>query len=132
VINRAEWSDAFNRVVLESDCATYTPPAVASLRFTVTERERPGGIFDPCLDLYVYRGAELVRTVREEGCGEPFLPAGAPAYDEEKLRYQSLAFWDLKDDKGALVAPGTYTLRGRFYLYYDPIIDLPIVVGAAN
>jgi len=53
-------------------------------------------------------------------------------YDEEKLRYQSLAFWDLKDDKGAIVPPGTYTLRGRFYLYYDPIIELPLVVGAAN
>src|SRR5262249_34789594 len=59
VINRAEWTDAFNRVVLDSDCATYTPPAVASLRFTVTERERPAGIFDPCLDLYVYQGDKL-------------------------------------------------------------------------
>jgi hypothetical protein len=79
-VNRGTWSDDFNRVVLESDCAAYTPPAVAALRFTVTEVQRPGGIFDPCLDLYAYRGTTLVRTIREEGCGDPFLAPGAPAH----------------------------------------------------
>jgi len=132
LINRAEWSDAFNRVVLESDCAVYEHPDVSSLRFTVTERERPFGIFDPCLDLYVYQGNHLVRTIREEGCGEPFLRPGAPAFDEAAVRYQTLAFWDLKDDRGSPVPPGSYRIVGRFYLYYDPIVSLNVVVQAPN
>lgn len=131
-INRAEWSDAFNRVVLESDCAVYDHPDVATLRFTVTERERPGGIFDPCLDLYVYQGDRLVRTIREEGCGVPFVAPGAPEFDDARLRYQTLSFWDLRDDRGSPVPPGAYTIRGRFYLYFDPIVDLPVVVNAPN
>ncbi|GIW41882.1 MAG: hypothetical protein KatS3mg076_2459 [Candidatus Binatia bacterium] len=126
--NRAEWSDAFNRVVLESDCAVYTPPDVATFRFTVTERERPGGIFDPCLDLYVYRGNEKIRTIREEGCGEPFLPPAAPEFEDARLRYQLLAFWDLKDDRGNTVPPGRYTVWGRFYLYFDPVVALDVLV----
>ena len=77
-VNRGTWSDDFNRVTLESDCADYTPPDVAELRFSVTETQRPGGIFDPCLDLYAYSGDTLVRTIREEGCGDPFVAAGAP------------------------------------------------------
>jgi len=129
-VNRGEWSDAFNHVVLETDCAVYSHPDVATLRFSVTEREHPGGLFDPCLDLYVFRGNRKVRTIREEGCGEPFLPPSSPGYDEAQVRYQTLAFWDLKDDRGAPVPPGTYTIHGRFYLYYDPVISLKVVVTA--
>lgn len=131
-INRVEWSDAFNRVVLESDCATYTPPDTAEVRFTVTERERPIGVFDPCLDLYVYKGGNKVRTIREQGCGEPFLPAGAPGAEDALVRFQHKAFWDLKDDRGNVVAPGAYRIIGRFYLYYDPVVDLPVSVVAPN
>jgi hypothetical protein len=127
-INRGTWSDGFNRVYLESDCAEYTAPGVVNLRFTVTETDRPGGIFDPCLDLYAYRDGALVRTIREEGCGEPFLPAGAPEFDDAQLRYQLQAFWDLKDETGNTVAPGTYEIRGVFYLYYDPVVTLQITV----
>jgi hypothetical protein len=131
-VNRGEWSDDFNRVTLESDCATYQQPDVVELRFTVTETQRPGGVFDPCLDLYAYRGDTLVRTIREEGCGEPFLPAGAPERDDALLKYQLKAFWDLKDDAGAAVAPGTYTIRGRFYLYYDPVVSIDVSVASAQ
>lgn len=127
-INRGEWADDFNRVTLESDCASYTPPAVAALRFTVTEVQRPGGVFDPCLDLYAYRGDTLVRTIRQEGCGEPFLPADAPGRLEAVLKYQLAAYWDLKDDAGALVPPGTYEIRGVFYLYYDPVVSVTVTV----
>ena len=127
-INRGTWSDDFNRVTLESDCATYTPPDVVELRFSVTETQRPGGIFDPCLDLYAYQGDRLVRTIREEGCGDPFLAPAAPERDEAALRYQLKAFWDLKDSDGATVAPGEYEIRGRFYLYYDPVVTLKITV----
>ena len=127
-INRGSWSDDFNRVTLESDCATYTAPAVVELRFSVTETQRPGGIFDPCLDLYAYQGDRLVRTIREEGCGDPFLAPGAPERDEAALRYQLKAFWDLKDNDGATVAPGAYEIRGRFYLYYDPVVTLSVTV----
>src|SRR5262249_55524350 len=118
----------FNRVTLESDCAEYTPPAVVALRFSVTETQMQGGIFDPCLDLYAYRGDTLVRTIRQEGCGDPFLPAGAPGRDDAVLKYQLAAFWDLKDDARQTVDPGTYTIRGRFYLYYDPVVKLAIEV----
>lgn len=131
-VNRGTWSDDFNRVTLESDCATYTPPEVVALRFTVTEMQRPGGVFDPCLDLYAYRGETLVRTIREEGCGDPFLAAGAPERDEAALRYQLKAFWDLKDEQGQTVAPGTYTIRGRFYLYYDPVVSIDVIVAEAS
>lgn len=130
-VNRGTWSDDFNRVTLESDCATYTPPDVVELRFTVTETQRPGGLFDPCLDLYAYRGDQLVRTIREEGCGDPFVAPTAPGRDEAELKYQLKAFWDLKDDRGQAVAAGTYTIRGRFYLYYDPIVSIDVTVTDA-
>ncbi len=131
-VNRGIWEDAFNRVVLESDCALYAAPAVATLRFTVTERERPAGIFDPCLDLFVFKDGQRVRTIREEGCGEPFLAPGAPEFDRAQLRYQLLAFWDLKDDRGNLVPPGRYTVHGRFYLYFDPVVSIDIGVTAPD
>jgi hypothetical protein len=129
-VNRGIWSDAFNRVVLESDCSQYEPPAVVTLRFTVTERERPFGIFDPCLDLFVYQGGRKVRTIRNEGCGEPFLAPGAPDFEDEAPRFQLRAFWDLKDDRGNLVAPGRYTIYGRFYLYFDPVVSIDIDITA--
>jgi len=127
-INRATWSDPFNRVVLESDCGTYSPASLVTLRYTVTETIPHGGIFDPCLDLYVYRGDERIRTIREEGCGEPFLPSASPGRDEAALKYQLRAFWDLKDEMGAPVPPGRYSVFGRFYLYYDPIVRIDVVV----
>ncbi|MGE0520454.1 MAG: Ig domain-containing protein [Candidatus Binatia bacterium] len=127
-VNRGTWSDDFNRVTLESDCAAYRPPAIVELRFTVAETQRPGGIFDPCLDLYAYRGDELIRTIREEGCGDPFLAPTAPGRDEAAPRYQLKAFWDLKDEAGRTVPAGTYAIRGRFYLYYDPIVSVDVTV----
>ncbi len=131
-INRAVWSDDFNRVVLESDCASYTEPGLVTLRYTVSETQPHGGIFDPCLDLYVYQGDRRVRTIREEGCGEPFLPTNAPGADDAALKYQLRAFWDLKDDAGNPVPNGAYTIYGRFYLYYDPVVKLAIQVGGGT
>lgn len=130
-INRVMWSDDFNRVTLESDCANYSEPGVASLRYTVTQLQPRGGIFDPCLDLNVVApDGQRVRTIRNEGCGDPFLAAGAPNRDQEVLKYQLRAFWDLKDDAGQPVAPGQYIIVGRFYLYYDPIVSLNVTVLA--
>lgn len=128
-VNRSVWSDDFNRVILESDCAHYLAPAVVELRYTVTETQPHGGVFDPCLDLYVYAGDVRLRTIREEGCGDPFLPAGAPDRDAEATKYQLRAFWDLKDEAGQTVPPGLYTVYGRFYLYYDPVVKISIQVG---
>jgi hypothetical protein len=127
-VNRATWSDNFNRVTLESDCAHYRQPGVVALRYTVTEHQTHGGIFDPCLDLYVYQGSRRVRTIREEGCGDPFLAGAAPGRDEAVLKYQLRAFWDLKGDDGQPVPPGTYTIYGRFYLYYDPVVSIEVIV----
>jgi len=127
-INRALWADDFNRVTLESDCAVYRQPGTATLRYSVTEIQPHGGIFNPCLDLYVFKGNTKVRTIREQGCGEPFLPAAAVGRDQEVLKYQLRAFWDLKDDAGLSVAPGHYTIYGRFYLYYDPVVSLDVTV----
>ncbi|MBI4514466.1 MAG: Ig-like domain-containing protein [Deltaproteobacteria bacterium] len=131
-VNRGVWSDDFNRVVLESDCAQYSQPGVATLRYTVTETQPHGGVFDPCLDLYVYQGETRVRTIREEGCGDPFLPLGAPGRDDAEVKYQLRAFWDLKDETGTAVAPGTYTIYGRFYLYYDPVVSITLTVLPAG
>ena len=131
-INRSVWSDDFNRVTLESDCAEYTQPDVVELRFSVTEMQMRGGIFDPCLDLYAYSGDTLVRTIRQEGCGDPFVPVGAPERADAVLKYQLKAFWDLKDDNGAAVPSGSYSIRGRFYLYYDPVVEIAVRVLDAN
>ena len=131
-VNRGVWSDYFNRVVLESDCATYTQPGVVAVRYTVTETQQHGGIFDPCLDLYVYRGSTRVRTLREEGCGDPFVAGAAPDRDAEVLKYQLRAFWDLKADDGTPVPAGRYTIFGRFYLYYDPVVRIDVVVQGPN
>lgn len=129
-VNRAVWSDGYNRVVLESDCDHYDLSARVTLRFTVTESQPRGGVFDPCLDLYVYRGPEFIRTLREEGCGAPFLAADAPGRDQETLRYQNRAVWDLRDSNGNRVEPGVYRIYGRFYLYYDPVVFLDVVIGS--
>ena len=79
-VNRGTWTDGFNRVYLESDCDAYTQPDVVEIRFTVTEQERPGGIFDPCLDLYAFRvdgeDETFVRTIREEGVWRALLGRG--------------------------------------------------------
>jgi hypothetical protein len=131
-INRTLWSDDFNRVTLESDCATYTEPGLVTLRYTVTETQPHGGVFDPCLDLYVYQGDELVRTIREQGCGAAFLAGNAPGSEDAALKYQLRAFWDLKDSNGAAVPSGSYTIYGRFYLYYDPVVKLPITVFSGS
>ncbi len=127
-INRATWSDDFNRVTLESDCDQYRQPGVVALRYTVTEHTPHGGIFDPCLDLYVYRGDTRVRTIREERCGDPFVPSAAPGRDEALLKFQLRAFWDLKGEDGQPVPPGIYTVYGRFYLYYDPVVSIDVAV----
>jgi len=129
-INRTVWSDDFNRVTLESDCASYIQPEVVTLRYSVTEIQPHGGIFNPCLDLYVFAGQTKVRTIREQGCGDPFIALAAPGRDEEVLKYQLRAFWDLKDESGAPVVPGTYTIYGRFYLYYDPVVSIDVEVLA--
>lgn len=131
-VNRGVWSDNFNLVTLESDCAEYRQPGVAALRYTVAELQPHGGVFDPCLDLYVYQGNTRVRTIREEGCGDPFLPTTAPQYDQAVLKYQLRAFWDLKGDDGQPVTPGTYTIYGRFYLYFDPVVSIDVDVLPAD
>lgn len=131
-INRDVWADDFNRVVLESDCGTYGTAGLVTLRYTVTETVPHGGIFDPCLDLYVYQGERRVRTIREEGCGDPFLASAPAAGDEATLKYQLRAFWDLKDEAGQPVAPGRYTVFGRFYLYYDPVVRVDVIVTGAD
>jgi hypothetical protein len=127
-INRGVWSDAFNRVLLESDCAQYTAPGVVTLRYSVMALQPRVGIFDPCLDLYVYQGNTRIRTIREEGCGEPFLPGATALEAAEQLKYQLRAFWDLKTDHGTPVPAGTYTIYGRFFLYYDPIVQIDVDV----
>ncbi len=130
-INRNVWADDFNRVVIESDCGTYAPAGLVTLRYTVTETAPHGGIFDPCLDLYVYQGERRVRTIREEGCGDPFL-AASPASNDAALKYQLRAVWDLKEEGGQPVAPGRYTIFGRFYLYYDPVVHVDVIVTGAD
>ena len=44
------------------------------------------------------------------------------------MRYQLKAFWDLKDSAGATVPAGEYEIRGRFYLYYDPVVSIRVTV----
>jgi len=29
------------------------------------------------------------------------------------------------------VPPGTYTIRGRFYLYYDPVVEISVRVDGS-
>jgi hypothetical protein len=127
--NRALWSDAYNRVILESDCFSYPPSAAVTIRYTIEEIRPPAfGIFDPCLDLMVLdQAGQIVRSLRFDNCGEVGdIPAGA--YLEFTPIYQYLTTWDLKNENGQHVPPGTYTISGRFYIYYDPVINLDITV----
>jgi hypothetical protein len=128
--NRAFWSDEYNRVILESDCASYPAGGQVSVRYTIEENQpHEWGILDPCLDLVVLDAAgEIVKTLRFEGCGDlPFaLEAGAQA-DFDPI-YQYSAVWDRTSDSGAPVAPGAYTIAGRFYIYYDPVVRLGITL----
>ncbi len=127
-VNRAEWSDDLNRVTLETDCASYARGATVTMRYTIDEiRPNPAPLIDPCLDLFVYRGDTLVRTVREEGCGVSVAPEPGAAAPDAAL-YQTLAFWDQRDANGALVEAGDYRIVGVFYIYYDPVIELPVEV----
>jgi hypothetical protein len=43
--------------------------------------------------------------------------SSAPGRDQEAVKYQLRAFWDLKDGSGNPVPAGTYTIYGRFDLY---------------
>jgi hypothetical protein len=129
--NRAFWSDEYNRVILESDCASYPAAgAQVSVRYTIEENQpHEWGILDPCLDLVVLdAGGQIVKTLRFEGCGDlPFaLEAGAPA-DFDPI-YQYSTVWDRTSDGGGPVAPGAYTIAGRFYIYYDPVVRLDITL----
>lgn len=127
-LNRAEWSDDLNRVTLETDCASYARGATVTMRYTIDEiRPNPAPLIDPCLDLFVYRGDTLVRTVREEGCGVSVAPEPGAAAPDAAL-YQTLAFWDQRDSNGTLVEAGDYRIVGVFYIYYDPVIELPVQV----
>lgn len=127
-VNRAEWSDDLNRVTLETDCASYDRGNTVTMRYTIDEvRPNPAPLIDPCLDLFVYSGDRLVRTVREEGCGVALAPEPGAAAADAAL-YQTLAFWDQRDASGALVEPGEYRIVGVFYIYYDPVIELSVEV----
>lgn len=127
-VNGSTWSDDLNRVTLETDCASYARGATVTMRYTIDEvRPNPAPLIDPCLDLFVYRGETLVRTVREEGCGQAIVPEPAAAPADAAL-YQTLAFWDQRDERGALVEPGDYRIVGVFYIYYDPVIEVGIEV----
>ncbi len=127
-VNRATWSDDLNRVTLETDCASYSRGDTVTMRYTIDEiRPNPAPLIDPCLDLFVYSGDTLVRTVRDEGCGNAVVPAAGAAAPDPTL-YQTLAFWDQRDANGEPVSSGSYRIEGRFYIYYDPVVDLTIQV----
>lgn len=129
--NRSIWEDTYNRVILETDCASYAWPDSVAIRYTIEEKfAPPWGILDPCLDLVILPegSAEPIKTLRFEGCGDlPFDLARGAAETLEPI-YQYLTSWDLTDDSGEPVPPGPYVVAGRFYIYYDPVIHLGITV----
>lgn len=40
--------------------------------------------------------------------------------------YQYSTTWNRTDDSGLPAGAGTYTIAGRFYIYFDPVIRLNI------
>jgi hypothetical protein len=128
--NRAIWADEFNRVILETDCDIYPDQDVVSIRYTIEENQpHPWGILDPCLDLVVLGASdEIVRTLRFEGCGDLPFAVEAGMADVRDPVYQYSTIWDRKDDAGVAVPPGIYTLAGRFYIYYDPVVRLQVTL----
>jgi hypothetical protein len=126
--NRGFWADEYNRVILETDCAEYPSPDEVFIRYTIEENQpHPWGILDPCLDLVVLDEAgEIVKTLRFEGCGDlPFaMEAGARA-DFDPI-YQYSTTWNRTDDGGLPLGPGEYTIAGRFYIYYDPVVRVKV------
>jgi len=129
--NRSIWEDTYNRVILETNCASYAWPESVTIRYTIEEKiAPPWGILDPCLDLVILAegSSEIVKTLRFEGCGDlPFDLATGAAEALEPI-YQYLTSWDLTDDTGEPVPPGPYVVAGRFYIYYDPVIRLGVTV----
>ncbi len=129
--NRAFWADEFNRVILETDCDTYPDQEEVTIRYTIEENQpHPWGILDPCLDLVVLDAAdEIIRTLRFEGCGDLPFEVEAGMADVRDPIYQYSTTWDRTDDAGAAVPPGSYTLAARFYIYYDPVVRLQVLLS---
>ncbi len=127
--NRAFWEDEYNRVILETDCDSYGIPGEVFIRYTIEEKQAPPwGILDPCLDLVILKkvSGDVIKTLRFEGCGD--LPLEGSAADLAYIEplYQYATIWDMTDDNAHVAAPGSYTVAGRFYIYYDPVIKLDI------
>ena len=128
--NRSIWEDEYNRVILETDCGSYTRPDNVKIRYTIEEKiAPPWGILDPCLDLVILDEEENpVKTLRFEGCGELPFDLAAGASEALKPIYQYVTTWDLTNDGGAQVPLGKYVVAGRFFIYYDPVIHLDVTV----
>lgn len=128
--NRAFWEDEYNRVILETDCASYRPQDPVRIRYAIEEKQpHPWGVLDPCLDLVVLDAAEtVIKTLRFEGCGD--LPFAVEKGQLEALDpiYMYSTVWDGTDDHGGLVGAGSYTIAGRFYIYYDPVIRVSVTL----
>ena len=101
-----------------SSCASRSPRRSARAASSI-----PASISTPT------RAIALVRTIREEGCGDPFLRAGAP---EARRGGAEVPAEGVLGSQGRATAPpwrpGEYDIRGRFYLYYDPVVTLRITV----
>lgn len=122
-INRASGSDGVYRIVLESDCARYTPPDVVHLRYDISMVPRPDGEADPCIDIEVQRDGAKVRTLRTAACdGADFAPR-----DGSRLPLE--AHWDLRDDTGRLVEPGVYVIAARPHRHVATLVRLTLTVG---
>jgi hypothetical protein len=117
-------------VILETDCDTYPDQEEVTIRYTIEENQpHPWGILDPCLDLVVLDTTdEIIRTLRFEGCGDLPFAMEAGRADVRDPIYQYSTIWDRTDDAGVAVPPGSYTLAGRFYIYYDPVVRLQVTL----
>jgi len=128
--NRAFWQDEYNRVILETDCASYQRQSPVTIRYTIEENQpHPWGVLDPCLDLVVLDASDtIVKTLRFEGCGD--LPFAVERGQLEALDpiYMYSTVWDGTDDSGGSVGAGMYTIAGRFYIYYDPVIRVSVTL----
>lgn len=131
-INSGEWDNSNTKAVLETDCRFYSKGEDVKIRYTAkVNSDYSYWYYDNCLDLYILdENGNVVKTIREEGCSnEPLKKSLKRSFVDV---YQTLETWDMTDNYGNKVPAGKYYATARFYILWDPVIQIPITIMDAE
>lgn len=126
--NSTEWKNRYSfKISLTLNCDTYYQGDNVYLQYDVNSYY---DVYNHCLDLYILDdNHEIVKTLREESCGTESLSGGRSS---GRKFYDTVEGWDMTDEEGNKVAPGQYYAVARFYVTYDPVIEVPFVIKPAS